>query len=142
MRRTIASLILLALTLSACAGFETRAADLRASLSDIDVKETLSSLSNCDALSDAFVQLVQTAADNVDNLSEVTGGQVPATEIRDVVDELSVSQYYEIAERLGCAKVQMELALVNRILDIDTETADGDLFVEEILKEVQAQGLP
>jgi hypothetical protein len=36
----------------------------------------------------------------------------------------------------------MELALVNRILDIDTETADGDLFVEEILKEVQAQGLP
>lgn len=135
-----ALLTTVALAISGCAGLEATAADLRGRLGDMDVRETLRQLSDCDSLSDTFVKLVQVAADNVDNLSEVTNGQVPATEIRDVVDELSVSQYYEVAERLGCAKIQMELALVNRILEIDADTVEGDLFLDELLAEVQAQG--
>lgn len=82
------------------------------------------------------------AADNIDNLSEVTNGEVPESEIRDVVDNLVVSQCYEVAEELGCAKIQIELVLVNRILEIDTETADGDLFIDRILEEAQTPLLP
>lgn len=124
--------------LLSCSGFEMTAAEIKSSLSDIDVRGTLSELTDCDTLSAAFVQLVQTAADNIDSLSEVTEGRVPESDIRAVVDELAVSQYYEIAEKLGCAKIQMELALVNRILEIDPDTVDGDLFIDQILVEVQA----
>lgn len=72
----------------------------------------------------------------------MTEGRVPESDIRQVVDDLAVSQYYELAEKLGYAKIQMELALVNRLLEIDTENADGDLFIDQILQEVQAPGLP
>ncbi len=135
-------LIGLGLLVVACAGFETTAADLKTRLSEIDVRESLGDLTDCDTLSTTFVRLVQTAADNIDNLSEVTNGRVPESDIRVVVDDLAVSQYYEIAEKLGCAKIQMELVLVSRILEIDTETVDGDLFIDQILEEVQTSGLP
>lgn len=135
-------LIALGFIVVACAGFETTAADLKTRLSEIDVRETLGDLTDCDTLSATFVKLVGTAADNIDNLSEVTNGRVPESDIRVVVDDLAVSQYYAIAEKLGCAKLQMELVLVNRILEIDTETVDGDLFIDQILEEVQAPGLP
>lgn len=135
-------LIGLGLLVVACGAFETTAADLKTRLSEIDVRESLGDLTDCDTLSATFVRLVQTAADNIDNLSEVTSGRVPESDIRVVVDDLAVSQYYEIAEKLGCAKIQMELVLVNRILEIDTETVDGDLFIDQILEEVQTSGLP
>ncbi|HEY5889935.1 MAG TPA: hypothetical protein VIW94_04445 [Acidimicrobiia bacterium] len=142
MFRSVSALIGFGLLVVGCAGFETTAADLESRLSEIDVGETLSDLTDCDALSATFVKLVQTAADNIDNLSEVTNGEVPESEIRDVVDDLAVSQYYEVAEKLGCAKIQMELVLVNRILEIDTETADGDLFIDQILEEAQTPLVP
>lgn len=60
MFRRGAVLVGLGLLVAACAGFETTAVDLKTRLSEIDVGETISDLTDCDALSATFVKLVQT----------------------------------------------------------------------------------
>ncbi len=136
-RAKLVVVALLILVLPACAGLEESAADIRARIDAIDVRETLSGLTSCDALSDAFVGLVKRAATGIDDLNEVSGGRVPISDVREAVDELSVSQYFELAEKLGCARIQMQLQLADRILQIDTETLDGELLLEEVVKEIQ-----
>lgn len=131
------ALLVILVALPGCAQLGETAADLRGKLDNIDLRETIGNLTDCDNLSDAFVGLVGVAADNIDGLAEVTDGRVPATDIRKVVDDVSVSSYFEIAERLGCSRIQMQLDLVNQIIEIDTDTVDGDEFIDQIVDQVQ-----
>jgi len=137
MRRGLLMISLSALCLVGCSDLEQSTADIRARIDGIDVRESLKDLASCDALSDTFVGLVKSAASSIDDLSQISDGRVPAADLRATVDELSVSQYFELAEKLGCSRIQMQLALANRILDIDTETLDGEILLEQVVEEIQ-----
>ena len=83
--------------------------------------------------------MVQTAADTVDSLSERTNGRVPVTDIRTAVDAIAVSQYFDIAERLGCAQVQQRLETIDQLRGLVPETPAGRDFIDEVLNQVEAQ---
>lgn len=124
--------------MTACAGIETAVFDLQATVDEIDLEGAVGSLTDCDELSDAFVNLVGATADRVDDLAESTGTQIPIGDLREIVDELAVSRYYDIAEQLGCAKLQMELSLVEKLIDLQADTNSGENFLDEVLEEVQS----
>ena len=131
--------VIVVATLAGCSGLEGATSDLRGRLEGIDIEETISELTDCDAISEAFIAAVRESADSVDEFAESTETSLPVSDIRGIVDDLAVSRFYEIAEQLGCARLQMELQLVDRLLEIDADTASGDAFLDEVLEQVQDQ---
>ncbi len=137
--RRVAAVVLAALCfLPACATASDTVAGLRDRIGDIDIDATLEGLRDCDKLSDTFVGLVQTAADALDGLSERTEGRVPETDIRDAVDGIAVSRYFDIAERIGCAELHQRLNTIDQLRQLNPDTPAGEEFLEEILREVQS----
>ena len=67
-------------------------------------------------------------------------GRQAATEIWGYVDKIAVSQYFDIAEKLGCLQVQQRLDTIDRLRGVETDTPAGTDFLNEILRQVQAQG--
>lgn len=137
MKRAVIALAL-CLALVGCDAVAESAQSLRDRLADIDLAQSLEGLRDCDRLSDTFVSVVGSAADALDSLSERTGGRVPETDVRNAVDTIAVSQYYDIAERIGCARLQQRLALLDQLQGLDTQSPAGEDFVEEILRQVEA----
>jgi hypothetical protein len=137
--RTAVMFLIVALLAAGCSSVQESAQGLRDRITDIDIDETLEGLRDCDRLSDTFVGVVQTAADTVDSLSERTDGRVPVTDIRRAVDAISVSQYFDIAERIGCAEVQQRLNTVDQLRGLVPDTPAGQDFIEEVLNQVEAQ---
>lgn len=138
MRRLSVAALGLALALAACGSVQESAQGLRDRIADIDVNEALDGLRDCDRLSDTFVDVVAKAADTVDSLSERSGGRVPATDVREAVDNIAVSGYFDIAERIGCARLQQRLDTLDRLRDIDPESPAGTEFLDEILRQVES----
>jgi hypothetical protein len=141
LRRTaVAALLAMVMLVAGCASVAEGAQGLRDRIQSIDLEETLTGLRDCDRLSEAFVGVVRTAADTIDELAARSDGRLPATEIRDYVDNIAVSQYFDIAEKIGCLQVQQRLNTIDRLRGIDTGTPAGTDFLTEILRQVEAQG--
>lgn len=136
----IASVLVVALLLAAC---ETSAAEAGARIKErvdtISVEDVMADLRDCDKLSETFVGLVQTGADAIDELAETTEGRVPETEVRNVVDKIATNEFFEIAERIGCDRLQSKIAIVDQLRGVDAESPEGTDFLNEILRQVERQ---
>lgn len=135
-RRCLA-IMALPLMIAGCAAAQETAQGWRDRIATIDIDAALEDLRDCDRLSQAFVEVVQTAAEAVDGLAERTEGRVPVTDIRTAVDNIAVSEYFEIAERIGCARLQQRLDTVDQLRDLTPDTPAGQDFLEEILRQVE-----
>lgn len=133
-------LLLVALLVGACDSASESVSGVRDRIAAIDIDATLEGLRDCDRLSGAFVGAVRTAADAVDGLAERANGRVPETDIRNAVDGLAVSNYFAIAERIGCTQVQQRLDTIDQLRELSPDTPAGEDFLEEIMRQVQAQG--
>lgn len=132
----------LAATVAAgCGSVQEKAIAVRDRVSDIefDLDATLDQVRDCDRLSELFVSAVRTAAVSVDGLAERTSGRVPETDIEDLVDKVSVSDYYDLGAKLGCARAQMQLNTIDRLrsLQDQTQTPAGDDFLEELMRQLE-----
>ncbi len=125
---------------AACGGVGESVQGFRDQVATISLDDAMAGLRDCDALSERFVDLVGTAADAVDGLAESTDGRLPATEIREVVDKVAVARYFQIAEQLGCARLQMELDTIDLLRGVQPETPAGDDFLTEVLRELEQAG--
>ena len=140
MSRVVAAFLLVVGLAAGCAGVAESAQGLRDRIGAIDIDQTLAGLRDCDKLSDTFVGVVRTAADTIDELAAKSEGRLPATEIRGYVDKIAVSQYFDIAEAIGCLQVQQRLNTIDQLRGVQTETPAGTDFINEILRQVQNQG--
>lgn len=130
--------LLLCLALVGCAGLENATATLKESIQGIDLDAALDDLRDCAALADGFVGVVQEVVARVD---EVGGaGSVATSDLSDIVDEVSVSKYYQLAEQLGCARLEAQVDLVDRLRQLDGDTGAGDAFLDEMLSQAQLGG--
>lgn len=129
----------MAMTLAGCSGLEGVTDDLRTRIGEIDLQETLSGLTDCDRLADRFVGIVKDTVATVDE----TGGDaasIPAGDLTDIVEEVSVSQYFDLAERVGCARVQAQLDLVDRLRDVEASTPSGESVLDQMIDTARSGG--
>jgi outer membrane murein-binding lipoprotein Lpp len=133
--------VLAALAIAGCSSVSEKATELRERASDIefDLDATLDQVRDCDGMSELFVSAVRTAAVSVDSLAKRTNGRVPAPEIEELVDKVSVSDYYDLGAKLGCARVQMRLTTIEQLrsLQDQTQTPAGDDFLEELMQQLE-----
>ncbi len=139
MRGRLAIAVVTLLTIGACSSVQESAQGLRDRLSDLSVDSALEGLRDCDRLSSAFVGVVESAADTIDSLAERTDGRVPETQIRETVDNIAVSRYFDIAERIGCAQLQQRVDTLEQLRDIAPGTPAGADLLDEIVRQVEAQ---
>lgn len=138
-RSIIACVAAGAVLLTGCATSAAEAREkIKEKIDNISVEQVLEDLRDCDKLSDAFVGLVRTGADTVDQLAETTEGRVPETEIREVVDRVAANQFFAIAEKIGCNKLQSKLEVVDQLRGVNPTSPEGDDFLNEILREIEA----
>ncbi len=138
MRRALVVALLVAA--AACGGVEETVSGLRDRIESIEIEPeaVLESVRDCDRISTALVGAVRAVADQIDGAGG--DGLIPATEIRELVDRIAVSRYYEIAERIGCARLALELDTLDRLRDVNPTTPTGRDFLEEIRRQVEAAG--
>ena len=136
--RLVATMLAVLVIVSGCASAQESVQGLKDRIANIDVDSALDGLRDCDKLSETFVGLVQTAADTVDGLAERTDGRVPVTDIREAVDNIAVSRYFDFAEAIGCAQLQQRLNTVDQLRDLSPDTPAGEDFLEQILRQVEA----
>lgn len=108
--------------------------------SDFDIDGILEDLGDCDALSATFVAVVREAAEDLDELSERSGGRVPAAALTDKVDAIVDNAYFEVAERLGCNAVSQRVETVERLRDLSPESDAGEGLVDEVISELEDRG--
>jgi hypothetical protein len=137
--RALGVTLLLLTTLFGCSGLEGATADLKARLQNLDLEEALGDLTDCGQLADRFVSVVKDAVGRVDEFGG-SAAEIPAGDMADIVEEVSVSKYYDFAERLGCARVQAQLDLVDRLVDLDAETPAGAGFLDEVIDNARSAG--
>lgn len=122
------------LLLAACGGV---AIDLPAEITEFDFDQVMDELRDCDTLSDTFVAVVRQMATDLDEISEVSGGRIPAGELAERVDGVVESGYFEVAERLGCNAVTQRIQLVERLRDVDPDSPAGEDFLDEVIRQVE-----
>jgi hypothetical protein len=136
MRILLALVALLVLTTS-CATVQEQLAEVSF---DVDLDALLDEVRDCDRLSEQLVGLVRTAADAADTLAANRNGRLPETTIRETVDKIAVSRFFGIAERIGCTQLEFRLRVIDDLRGIPTETPAGEDVIEEILRQLEAQG--
>lgn len=131
--------ILLAATLLTSCG--SVSIDLPADIgADFDLDAVLTEMQDCDALSEAFVEVVTTAAAQADALAEASGGAIEPLELREKVEAISVSQYFGLAEQIGCRRLQLQAQTIDQLSRLDPEGSAGQELIEVILDQVQQAG--
>ena len=105
--------------------------------SDFDIDSLLEDLGDCDALSATFVAVVREAAEDLDELSERSGGRVPAAELTEKVDTIVDNAYFEVAERLGCNAVSQRVETIERLRDLSPDSEAGEGLVDQIIGELE-----
>ncbi len=125
-----------AVLLTACAGVSV---ELPSEIAEFDVEQVMSDLRDCDKLSETFVGVVRQMAEDLDELSEVSGGRIAADELGDRVDTVVDSGYFEVAKRLGCNVVAQRVEIVERLRDVDPDSAAGEDFLDEVIRQVGAE---
>jgi len=122
-----------AITLVGCSGLQGATDQLLERVQDIDLDATLEDMTNCENLADAFVDLVKDTVDGIDAVATERGVDPPISDLREMVDELSVSRYYDIAERLGCSRLQAQLDLIDKLRSLEAGTSSGGDFLDEMV---------
>jgi hypothetical protein len=135
-RTIIISTLCTALLASACSSVQERIESLDF---DFDLNAVLDEVRDCDALADRLVGLVERSADAVDELAARSGGRVPETTIRETVDKISVSRFFDLAEQIGCTGLEFRVKAIEDMADIATDTPSGASLIEEVLRELEAQ---
>lgn len=108
--------------------------------SDFDIDGLLEDLGDCDALSATFVAVVREAAEDLDELSERSGGRVPAAELTEKVDAIVDNAYFEVAERLGCNAVTQRVETIERLRDLSPDSNAGESLVDEVIEGLEDRG--
>jgi hypothetical protein len=124
---------IVAVAVVGCAGLRGATDQLMDRIQDIDLDATLEDMTDCENLADTFVGLVEDTVDGIDAVTAEQGVDPPIADLREIVDELSVSRYYDIAERLGCSRLQAQLGLIDKLRDLEAGTSGGDDFLEEMV---------
>lgn len=136
-RRLLAPLLLFLLPV-ACG--QVSIPDLPSDIGEnFDLDAVLDDVRDCDAISRTFVAVVSEAADQVDTLAERSGGRVDPPDLREKIEAISVTEYFRLAERIGCERLQIQAETLDRLRDLDPTGSDGEVLVDTILEEVQAQ---
>ncbi len=139
MRRRLVAVIAAAVLVAACGAAEGTVQGLRDRIESIDIGATLEGLRDCDRLAGTFVGVVQTAADTVDSLAERSDGRISETDLREAVDNIAVSRYFDIAKGIGCAELDQRIDTIDRLRDLNPDTPAGEDFLGEILRQVESQ---
>ncbi|MDH3500551.1 MAG: hypothetical protein OEM97_10540 [Acidimicrobiia bacterium] len=136
MRQFLILTVLTAVLFTSCGSVQERvdAVDL-----DLDLDSLLDQVRDCDALSARLVDIVRSAARAVDDLAASTDGRVRETTIRETVDKLAVSKFFDLAERIGCTNLEFKLNAIEQLREVATETNAGERLLEEILNQMDAQ---
>lgn len=109
--------------------------------SDFEIDGLLEDLGDCDALSETFVAVVREAAEDLDELSERSGGRVPAAELTEKVDAIVENSYFEVAERLGCNAVTQRVETIERLRELSPESTAGENLVDEVIEGLEDRGI-
>jgi hypothetical protein len=128
--------ILLGVVAGACSAIEQRIEGLEF---EVDIDGVLDEVRDCDRLSARFIGVIRSAADAIDELSAANEGTVPATDIRETVDRIAVSRFYDIAEQLGCTRLQFQADMLDRLRELDPESAAADDLLEQLEGQLQQQ---
>lgn len=129
--------VAMALLLGACAGVSV---EVPAEITEFDFDQVMSELRDCDKLSETFVGVVRQMATDLDELSDVSGGRIPANELSERIDTVVDSGYFEIAKRLGCNVVVQRVEILDRLREVDPDSPAGEDFLEEVIRQVEAEG--
>jgi hypothetical protein len=131
------SLLVLAVLLSACGSVSIEIpSDIGA---DFDIDQVLDEVRDCDAMSATFLEVVSAAADQVDRLAEAANGRVEPMELREKVEAISVSEYFALAERIGCQRLELQVQTIDQLRKLDPEGAAGQELIDVILEQVEQQ---
>lgn len=125
--------VVLVVLVVGCAGLQGATDQLMDRIQDIDLEATLEDMTDCENLADTFVGVVKDTVDDIDAVAAEQGVDPPISDLREMVDELSVSRYYDIAERLGCSRLQAQLDLIDKLRGLEAGTSSGDDFLEEMV---------
>ena len=106
---------------------------------EFDLDSVLDEVRDCDRVSESFVAVVSEAADQIDELAGRSGGRVDPPELREKIDAISVTEYFAIAERIGCERLQLQADTLDQLRDLDPGGTDGQELVDTILDGVQEQ---
>ena len=129
--------VAMSVALSACATVQEQIDGL-----DVDIDAILEEVRDCDGLADRLVDLARTSAHAVDDLAARGQGRVPETTIRETVDKIAVSRFFELAERIGCTSLEFRIKAIEDLTDIATETESGQDLIDEILRDLEASTGP
>lgn len=107
---------------------------------DFDVESAIEEFRDCDTLSDTFIAVVRGAVEDLDEVSDATGGRIPAPQLSEKVDAVVDNAYFEIAERLGCNAVGRRIEMIDRLRNLDPESEAGDDLVTEVIRQLEEAG--
>lgn len=137
-RRLLTSTIALTAILSACS--QVSIPDLPSDIGEnFDIDSVLDEIRDCDTITETFVAVVSEAADQIDALAERSDGRVDPPALREKIEAISVTEYFQLAERIGCKRLQTQADTIDRLRDLDPSGTDGQVLIDTVLDEVQAQ---
>jgi hypothetical protein len=128
----VTALLALSALLSGCTAIESRIDGFEL---DVDVDQILDEVRDCERLAARFTGVIRTAAEALDEYSAANEGRVPATDITTAVDRIAASKFTDIAEQLGCARLQFQLDMIDRLQQLDPESDAG----AELIKQIEDQ---
>jgi hypothetical protein len=137
MRRQLSIWIIALTTLSSCGQVTVDLPDDIGSGFDLD--SVLDEVRDCDKMSETFVAVVSRAADQIDDLAERSGGRVDPPELREKIEAISVTEYFRLAERIGCERLQLQAQTIDQLRDLDPTGSAGEDLIDAVLDEVEAQ---
>lgn len=128
------AIICLMATVTACAGATITLPE--GIDSDFDLEDVLEELRDCDRLSETFVAVVREAATELDDMAASEDGAIPTGVIAEKIDAIAASTYFDVAEGLGCNIVQQRVETLDRLGDLDPESAAGNDLVTDIIRDM------
>jgi hypothetical protein len=132
------TVLIIALTMLTSCGQVT--VDLPGDIGEgFDLDTVLDEVRDCDKMSQTFVAVVSEAADQIDALAARSGGRVDPPELRKKIEAVSVTEYFRLAERIGCEQLQLQTETIDRLEDLDPTGSNGQDLIDAVLDEVAAQ---
>lgn len=129
--RSLVFALAIAVVTTSCAAVQERAGDF-----DIDLDSMLDEVRDCDRLVDRMVDAISAAAAAADELAAANDGIVPATRIGEIVERVAVSRWFDLAETLGCLRLEMQLQVLDELRDVAPESPAGRDLLERIETEL------
>lgn len=136
MRQTLLILAVGSVILASCSAVQEQIDSLDF---EFDLDAVLAQVRDCDALAEHLVDLVGRGAQALDDLATGSDRRIPETTVRETVDKITVSRFFDIAERIGCTSVEFRLKAIEDLRELTTESDAGRRLVDEILRELETR---